>query len=93
MKRETGLKDSGFFSSVPSFAGIDMDTMRAADSGCLDIDRLRIAVHQGEVWLKGEVEDKRERMLVEGLVKGIAAAGCCHALLKINQRACNSWQD
>jgi len=60
---------------------------QAADSGCLNIDRLMITVHAGEVWLEGEVKDKRERQLVEGLVKGITAAGCCHALLKINQRA------
>jgi hypothetical protein len=63
--------------------------MQAADSGCLDIDRLMITVHAGEIWLEGEVKDKRERQLVEGLVKGLVETGCLHEQLMINHTA---WQ-
>jgi len=62
---------------------------QAADSGCLGIDRLRISVHQGEVWLEGEVKDKHERLLAEGLVKGLVEIGSLHDQLKINHTA---WQ-
>jgi osmotically-inducible protein OsmY len=62
---------------------------QAADSGDLDIDRLVIAVHEGEVRLEGQVKNARQMHLAECLVDGIVEAGCCHCQLVINHRA---WQ-
>jgi CRP/FNR family transcriptional regulator len=50
MKRETGPKDLGFFSSIPSFSGVDKDTMQAVAQAAIPR-----TFEQGQVvFLEGE---------------------------------------